>query len=361
MSTAYNPRIITEGLTYYFDAGNSKSVPKTNILSAWTEYGGGSSHYEILGDYSIKLKNDSTSWVGYYPANVTSTGRYVITFTYYSDVDGSYVFLDNDGIMENTYNVSLLTNTTPQIHTGVVNVTTTGDILHYIRRGSGGNIFVTNVSYFKLEDSCNNLIGNGSNGTLVNGVSYNASNGGSFGFDGIDDYVTAGALSGSFASFTVIIWFYPTSVTSHENPIDCNYSYNETTGNIGPRLEMNDGGNLTWLYSDKTDTNNSFYFHTVVSSGLSANTWHCACITFNGTGSTTYYNGNPTGITSTIIGTPTGFIGVVNNVTLGRGFHLGGADRIFTGRVSNVSIYNRALTDSEIQQNFNATRGRYGV
>jgi hypothetical protein len=29
--------------------------------------------------------------------------------------------------------------------------------------------------------------------------------------------------------------------------------------------------------------------------------------------------------------------------------------------VSNVSIYNKALTASEIQQNFNATKGRFGL
>ena len=35
--------------------------------------------------------------------------------------------------------------------------------------------------------------------------------------------------------------------------------------------------------------------------------------------------------------------------------------RRLTGRVSNVKLYNRALSAAEIQQNFNAMRGRYGV
>lgn len=200
---------------------------------------------------------------------------------------------------------------------------------------------------------------------LHNGVGFGEErkNIGYFNFDGTDDYVTAGALSGSFSSFTVAIWFYPTSVTSYENPIDCNYSYNGTTGNIGPRLEMNWSGNLTWVYSNITNSNNSYYSHSVVSSGLAANTWHCAAITYNGgtNTSTTYYNGNASGLSRSTVGSPTGFVGVMNNVTIGKGFHLGGSERIFTGRVSNVSIYNRALSASEIQQNFNATRGRYGI
>jgi hypothetical protein len=208
-----------------------------------------------------------------------------------------------------------------------------------------------------------NLLGTGSNGEVQNGVSYNSSNGGSLVFDGSNDYVSAGTLSGSFASFTVIIWFYPTSVIDYQNPIDCNYSYNGTTGNIGPRLEMNSSGTLAWNYSNNTGDNNQFYVHNVVSSGLAANTWHCAAITYNGgtNTSTTYYNGNPTGLSRISIGSPTGFVGVMNNVNLGRGFHLGGAERIFAGRISNTQIYNRALTAAEVQQNFNALRGRFGI
>lgn len=208
-----------------------------------------------------------------------------------------------------------------------------------------------------------NRRGGGNTANLTNGPTYSSSNGGSIVFDGVDDYVTSGALSGSFASFTVIIWFYPTSVTNYQNPIDCNYAYNGTTGNIGPRLEIYTTGQLLWIYSNDTAVNNNFYSHTVVSSGLAANTWHCAAITYNGgtNTSTTYYNGNATGLSRTLSGTPTGFVGTMNNITLGKGFSLGGAERIFAGRVSNTKIYNRALSASEIQQNFNALRGRFGV
>jgi hypothetical protein len=33
----------------------------------------------------------------------------------------------------------------------------------------------------------------------------------------------------------------------------------------------------------------------------------------------------------------------------------------FTGRISATRIYNKALTATEVQQNFNAIRGRYGI
>lgn len=207
------------------------------------------------------------------------------------------------------------------------------------------------------------LSGNGNNETLVNSPTYSSANGGFFSFNGTDQYSSSSALSGSFASFTVIVWFYPTSVTDYQNPIDCNYAYNGTTGNIGPRLEMNSSGTLGWVYSNITGDNNQFYAHNVVSNGLAANTWHYTAITYNGgtNTSTTYYNGNPTGISRIINGTPTGFVGVMNNVTIGKGFSPGGAERNFAGRVSNVQIYNRALSATEVAQNYNAVAGRYGL
>lgn len=197
--------------------------------------------------------------------------------------------------------------------------------------------------------------------TATNTPTYNSSNNGSIVFNGSSNYVSGGALSGSFASFTVFIWFYPTSVASFQNPIDCNYSYNGTTGNIGPRLEMNSSGNLNWVYSNITNSNGSYYGHEVVNSGLAANTWHCAVITYNGSTSATYYNGSVTAYSRTTTGSPTGFIGVMNNITVGRGFHLGGAERYFAGRVGETLIYNRALTAAEISTLFEASRDRYGV
>jgi hypothetical protein len=38
-----------------------------------------------------------------------------------------------------------------------------------------------------------------------------------------------------------------------------------------------------------------------------------------------------------------------------------GAENYFDGKVSIARIYNRALTAAEVQQNYNATKGRYGL
>jgi hypothetical protein len=39
----------------------------------------------------------------------------------------------------------------------------------------------------------------------------------------------------------------------------------------------------------------------------------------------------------------------------------GYTDRVFEGRIAQARIYNDVLTASEVSQNFNATRGKYGV
>jgi hypothetical protein len=54
----------------------------------------------------------------------------------------------------------------------------------------------------------------------------------------------------------------------------------------------------------------------------------------------------------------------VNNYNTNASFRLGlYTDNQFplNGRIANYSIYTRELTASEIQQNFNATRSRYGI
>jgi hypothetical protein len=202
-------------------------------------------------------------------------------------------------------------------------------------------------------------------GTLTNTPTYNSSGGGSIVFTrASNNYVSVGALSGSFASFSVIVWFYATNIANYENVLDCNYAYNGTTGNIGPRLEMTAAGNLAWVYSNITNNNDSYYSHPVIDSGMTANSWRCVGISYNSNGnsSVTYLNGLNAGKSRVTSGSATGFIATMNNLRIGQGFSLNPqtTERGFDGRVSMVQIYNRALTATEILQNYNATKGRFG-
>ena len=54
-----------------------------------------------------------------------------------------------------------------------------------------------------------------------------------------------------------------------------------------------------------------------------------------------------------------GLATVQSNISIG--YWQSAATRYLNGNIAQVSIYNRALTASEIQQNFNALRGRFGI
>jgi hypothetical protein len=196
--------------------------------------------------------------------------------------------------------------------------------------------------------------GNGNNGELVNGPTYNSSNGGSIVFDGVNDYIDVGSLGSGFDNFTVEIWFKSDDVANYRNPIDCNWLIeNGSYSNLGPRLEQTTSGNLTWVVGSGNDV---YAGLTLAASGLNPAIYHHAVMTK--TSSTTfygYYNGNY--ITSL---TFSNWPGSMLDVTVGRGFSTS-SERWFVGKIPSVKIYNRALTAAEVLQNYNATKGRYGL
>lgn len=183
-----------------------------------------------------------------------------------------------------------------------------------------------------------------------------------FAFDGTDDYIATTAIGNKVTTnWTVSIWFYPTSVTNYENPIDCNYSYNGTTGNIGPRLEMSNGGVLGWIWSGDASSNSNYYYSTTLNSGLAANTWHHAVLSRNANnGILNYLNGELKTTTVSTQGSPSNtFVNTFSNIVVGKGFHLGGSERVFTGRIGMVQIYNRDLSGTEITELYNNTKRRF--
>jgi hypothetical protein len=66
------------------------------------------------------------------------------------------------------------------------------------------------------------------------------------------------------------------------------------------------------------------------------------------------------GITNTASGTVSSTALNTNNITIGRSDQSPSFDYM-SGNIAQVSIYNRALTDAEILQNYNATKTRFGL
>ena len=180
----------------------------------------------------------------------------------------------------------------------------------------------------------------GNDGTLTNGPTFDAGNGGSIVFDGSNDEVICGNdASIQITEGTISAWF------------------SANNGNIAYRgiiAKQNAWG--LFVYDDELVTyswGNSARRGTGIDVGNGA--WNNAVMTFTETvgspsnNAKVYLNGNLV-LTTTVKHsnqTATLQIGEAN------------AGQHFSGKISQASVYNRALTADEVRQNYLATRGRY--
>ena len=193
-----------------------------------------------------------------------------------------------------------------------------------------------------------NLNNNNNTGTLVNGVGYNSANGGSLVFDGADDRVECANSStlNITTSITMESWIYPTAYKTSGGGggmiITKLSYYMELAGNGLMRL---------YFY----DLNSPGYHSGTIFIPL--NTWsHVVGIRDLPNNSIRMY---VNGVLDREITSITGNIRTNSTaVTIGS---YGGPSYEYTGRIATAKIYDRALTTSEVQQNFNVTRRRFGI
>ena len=195
-------------------------------------------------------------------------------------------------------------------------------------------------SYPTTGTTWTDLSGRGNTGTLTNGPTYSSANGGSLVFDGVDDRVDV-LNPGISQTFTVSAWVNCSNVASSNNIVSKNGPYFMRIVNSKVRFNV-----LTsvgsWLFQNGTTT-------------LSNNIWYNFSMTYDSSFFKGYINSNLEFNTA-----KTGSISTNN------GLHIGytpaaGEQAGFNGNIAQVSIYNRALTAQEIQQNFNATRSRFSI
>lgn len=194
------------------------------------------------------------------------------------------------------------------------------------------------------------LSGNSNNGTLINGPTYSSDNGGSIVFDGTNDYVDVSGTESLNApmsiDFTLSVWMYPTKTDNWQGVLNKNRS---TSTHIGLFLSSS---NQFIFGSGPSDGSAN-----LAGSTFSANNWyHVVLVQTTNTSREIYINGSLDVTKTSSFGT---------NSSGSETFRLGqatGVNEYFGGRISNVSIYNnKALTAAEVKQNYNVTKGRYGL
>jgi hypothetical protein len=226
----------------------------------------------------------------------------------------------------------------------------------YLDAGSP-NSYINGISGTSWKD----ISGNSNNGTLTNGPIFNSENGGSIVFDGVDDVTDFGdILDMGTNSITINIWIkLPTTpnpdayILSKSRAAAQNYRYGFFLTNsrkLGFFIQGN-GGLDIFPNGNSNLTSNLWYMATVVVDRGSTIKIYLNSIleTLTGNATISQWNGldfqsnNPFRV---------GSYTTSNNT---------GLTALFKGNIALTQMYNRALSDTEILQNYNASKTLFGL
>jgi hypothetical protein len=158
-------------------------------------------------------------------------------------------------------------------------------------------------------------------------------------FDGVDDYIDGGnsAAMNPLSEITVEAWVKLEDKTSFQEIVHRGNSFSSGTGQ-GPYSMAIYSNRIYWDIGDGV-VRSSFAFDI---SSLSTNTWYHFVGIFDGTNQDFYINGVKYSHTSTV-----SYMRADANPVL-----IGGSTFKFKGSIDEVKIYDRALSSSDIYQNY---------
>jgi hypothetical protein len=203
-----------------------------------------------------------------------------------------------------------------------------------------------NSSYPGTGSIIYDLSGFGNTGTLTNGPTFSGLNDGNIVFDGSNDYINfKNSNSLTFSTnnqISLAAWINTRTVAA-----DTFIFYRNSTSATGYVFYLKNSGlavqfgNGTTLYA--------------IQSGISATSGYSyVTATLDGSSIKLYLNGTAIGSTT--------FTGTLYNTTAD--MSIGAANvstRYFNGSIYSAYLYNRALTQQEVLQNYNATKYRFGL
>ncbi len=183
------------------------------------------------------------------------------------------------------------------------------------------------------------MSGNAYNGTLTNGPTFNGSNVGCIAFDGVDDYVSTSNIALSFTTFSMECLVKYNSLSGNQGL----FTYNNNNfinlwkgSGVGMRWEVNSGGQAITGASD-----------------LVTGVWYHFIGTYNGTNAILYRNGvvyaGPTALTS--------HTSEAASFEIGRYAGAGNTN----GSIALARFYTKGLSATEVLQNYQATKTRFGL
>ena len=390
MSLHHSPRIVTDGLVLAYDMDNAaksfKGKPTTNLTTNTPTLAG------WQGNYSLVSSDTKTFDVTTQQNNSSTTSAWRTWYWDVSSYEGSTITISGDVQFLEANDAEFLHITIGQGNTGSfpvhiagssaadkVQISTRPDQkIHMTWTGT-----INSAGLVGFTQWINNVTADGGNSTLrisniqievsgfetpfVNGtrsntqalldmskskytitassLTYNSD--GTFEFDGTSDYITIPEPNVGLSpnSWTIEGWINPENqrsffITPNSNGIDNFLEYDNTNKRIAVKV------------CESADTNERYFYSN--SQSVPLNTWSHFSASISNLNVKLYINGvNHVDQTETISMSDWSGIWHIGRRANGT-FYLDGS-------LSNIKIYNRALSAAEIKQNFNATRGRFGI
>ncbi len=201
------------------------------------------------------------------------------------------------------------------------------------------------VNWYDVSGSSNNT-------TIANSPTYSSGVSGYFAFDGVDDYIDGPFVTPNVGAFTTEVVSYWNSLSSQVGV----WAYGTGSGLGGGtyiQTWLTTSGIHTDLYSPQI-IGGGWRIGSTVPYSFVANTTYFISIVNSGTVWYFYVNGTSIGSydQSYLSNTGSTRSGPFRDHVQGVGA---------AGRYSMFKYYNTALTGTQVTQNFNAIRGRYGI
>jgi len=190
-----------------------------------------------------------------------------------------------------------------------------------------------------------NIKQNNNAGTLVNGVGFSKDGGGSFRFDGTNDYISVPNSLTVTQPYTILMWLKPDELGTGAS------SANRSTPLKG-NGQWNPG---IWVTQDmiRSHGNNRYVDSYIDWSDLE---YAQIGMIFDGTTVYNIFNGKILPNFNSVAYSP----GIPTQILIGAE-GTGGASTNWDGSISNTVYYQRVLTEEELIQNFEAYRNRFGL
>jgi len=219
----------------------------------------------------------------------------------------------------------------------------------YLDAGSPNSFFNKTGTFIK------DMSGGPATGTLLNGVGYLTSNGGVFNFDNTNDYISTNhRFSGNLTELTVSAWVYRLGAAiGNENIVS---QGGPPAGNQSTFYFAIINGNRYPGFGVTTDSAVVQPFNGLAAYSLTDNIWTYLTVTVSPTLFSYYTNGvfrTSAARSGLIRKSPANFATTVGSTTYG--------NQIYRGSIGPIQVYTRALTAAEVSQNYNTTKGRFGL